>query len=394
MRRVLLLGAYGQTNLGDDLLMFNFLNLFHRWGVKEVHVNVSQVEHIPPEILSDTTLNVIYHETYNTPAREWLNLIWKTDAVIYGGGTLYKELFEATDRSKYGVIVRTLLLNVCARLLGKKVFHLHIGIGRLDTRFGRWVTQAALRLAHLTILRDQQSYEFARNTLRIHSSNLYRFTDALFTDETLFDRQREISLPAMPDDVVRMVGINAVGESGLPDGYDQDTYRQVFCNIVRRLVAEKNFVILVPFQHRFSPTNDAVFMQEHILDQLSDTERQWVYSLNSLPLSQIGALFGKLDVLVATRFHAMLLACMTQTPYIGIEYNTKCARFNAENGYPHRLDINTFSPANFHRVYLSLLDDISSTEQVLNSMRQKNRSLGEESVQVVLKMLDSAGVRR
>jgi hypothetical protein len=46
-KRALLLGAYGQSNLGDDLLLYNYLHLLTAKGYESIAVNISRADLIP-----------------------------------------------------------------------------------------------------------------------------------------------------------------------------------------------------------------------------------------------------------------------------------------------------------------------------------------------------------
>ena len=96
---VLLLGSYGQSNLGDDLLMWNYLELLKERGFKKIYVNANTTDLIPEPIKKVyPDLHII--NTYETSIPEYLRLIRSVDCIVYGGGTLYKELYSSTNSTK------------------------------------------------------------------------------------------------------------------------------------------------------------------------------------------------------------------------------------------------------------------------------------------------------
>lgn len=385
MKSILLLGTYGQTNLGDDLLMYQYIHWLEQLGVDTIHVNVNTQTYVPGAVTDGIKSTLIFHETYHTSITEWIKTIRQVDVVLYGGGSILKELPSATGRGRYSTMGRILLFNALVRILNKRIINLHVGIGRVETRIGRWLTKTALQLCNLTLFRDGESYTFACDTLAMKPDKLRRSTDGAFVNDALYSHQTALELPPPPDDAQRIVGVNLVGESMLPNGYDREAYRRIGLNLVRQLIREKNFVILVPFQIHFNPENDHRFMQEVIMKQLSTDERCYVHLLSELPLTGLRALFTTLDLLVATRFHALVLACIFQTPYLSIEYDTKCARFNSEINYPYRLAITDLGEETFFDLFHRLQHaDLDSVRQSLHQTYQQHQTEAHESLRIAV----------
>lgn len=107
-KTVLLLGSYGQTNIGDDLLMWNYLTLLRESGFTKIHVNVNTPANIPAPVRREfPNLKIVL--TYKTKLKDWFRLLGTVDYVVYGGGTIYKELYGSTGRGKYSVIWRIMV---------------------------------------------------------------------------------------------------------------------------------------------------------------------------------------------------------------------------------------------------------------------------------------------
>src|SRR5678816_3599693 len=104
-KSVLLLGSYGQTNLGDDLLMYNYLTWLKSRGFTRIVVNASTNENIP-QVVRDEFPDLEVRLTYKTSLLDWVRILRGVDCVVYGGGTIYKELYTTTGRSRYAVISR------------------------------------------------------------------------------------------------------------------------------------------------------------------------------------------------------------------------------------------------------------------------------------------------
>src|SRR5687767_8005102 len=119
-KRALLLGAYGQSNLGDDLLLYNYLRLLRSKGYGSVVVNVSRAD-LVPDIICQEFPDLKTFVTYDTSMIRLLRLVRSSDIVVYGGGTVYKEMYGTTGRNPYSLVLRILVFNAIVRILGKRI---------------------------------------------------------------------------------------------------------------------------------------------------------------------------------------------------------------------------------------------------------------------------------
>lgn len=334
VRRALLLGAYGQSNLGDDLLLLNFLRLLRDQGFGEIVVNTSRPDLIPDVITAEFPGLTLF-STYDIPLPRLIALIRSVDVVVYGGGTVYKELYRTTGRRRYSLILRILGFNAGARVLGRSIYHLHIGIGVLQTRLGRSITRGCLRPARYTLLRDAESYRVAREVLRIPDHKVEVGTDALFLDRTWAGPWRRQTLPLPSGEHRAVVGINVLHD--VPDQVDLARYVAAVRAFIVRQTEQGSVVVLLPFQHDVNPHHDLAFMRENFGDLPS------CVILDVVPLDLVGDYLRQLDVLVAMRFHAMLLATALGVPYLALPYDPKCFRLLEEIGYPHAVPLGDVS---------------------------------------------------
>ena len=63
------------------------------------------------------------------------------------------------------------------------------------------------------------------------------------------------------------------------------------------------------------------------------------------------------DDLLLRNFHSLLLAAVTQTPFVGISYDVKCTRFLAESGYDHWVELEGLTADGL----VSVLDTLAAT---------------------------------
>lgn len=327
-KSVLLLGSYGQSNLGDDLLMWNYLTLLKERGFKKIYVNANTTKFIPKPIKREyPSLEIV--DTYHTSIKDYVTLIKNVDYVVYGGGTLYKELYSSTGRSKYAVIIRMMGFNILAKLLGTKLYHLNIGIGALKTKMGRFISKLALSTATFTIFRDQESYNFAKNILHVPESKITKSTDGLFLNHIWEKPWRGTNIKIDRKKWKKIIGINVL--SDIPDWVDRAAYIKTMQNVVTKLLDDNNYLVFIPFQHRFNPRNDQKFTTE-IFENVVKGRENYVI-LSEVPIDEVNAYLKACDLFVGMRFHSLLLSTVNQVPFVAVAYDTKCWRFIEESNY-------------------------------------------------------------
>lgn len=146
MTDVLLVGAFGQRNPGDDALLAAFRAALP--GVTltataaEAHGAVEGVRLVPP----------------GSPARVAAALR-RSDALVVGGGTVFKTLPPHTGRRPHDLLRRGLLLTRAARLGGRPVALVGVGVGALGDRGARALARRLAATADLLVVRDAVSAE-------------------------------------------------------------------------------------------------------------------------------------------------------------------------------------------------------------------------------------------
>ncbi|MDX2776446.1 polysaccharide pyruvyl transferase family protein [Streptomyces caniscabiei] len=333
-KSVLLLGSYGQSNLGDDLLMWNFLGLLRDQGYEEIYVNANTTQYIPkPVKQAYPHLRIL--NTYKTSILTYVKLIRRVDCIIYGGGTLYKELYATTGRGRYSVIARMMGFNVLARLFGTKLYHLNIGIGSLKTTLGRMLSKIALNAATKSIFRDEASYRYAKDTLGIAEEKIELSTDGLFISRIWQRPWHKATLRIDRKKYKNVIGVNIL--SDIPDWIDRDAYIQTMRQFVLTLLDRGNYVVFVPFQHAFNPRNDLKWTHQMFDDILAG--RSGYKILTEVPIDFASSYLQQCDLFVGMRFHSLLLSTVNQVPFLAVAYDTKCWRFIEESSYPYAIKL-------------------------------------------------------
>lgn len=377
-KKILLLGSYGQSNLGDDLLMWNYLKLLEARGFSEIYVNANTTEYIPEVVKkSFPSLKVIL--TYETSMMHYIKLIRSVDCIAYGGGTLYKELYGSTGRSPYSVIFRLMGFNVLAKLLGTRVYHLNIGIGSLKTRLGRFITKLALASATKTVFRDKESFEIARDTLRVSPGKIEQSVDGLFIDPVWRSMWHKHDLKINRKKYKRVVGVNVL--SDIPDWVDRAHYIRTMQKFVAEILKNGDYIVFIPFQTAFNPRNDLTFMKDTFKNQLKGHTNYTI--LSEVPIDRINSYFSQCDVLVGMRFHSLLLASASNLPFVAVAYDTKCWRFIEEIGYLHALKLEDLQYDNLAKMYEDALRNQRAIRKQLKQATDKMYNQAEDGLRTL-----------
>lgn len=143
MPTALLVGAFGQGNLGDDALLDAFGVALPGWRIAATALN-------------PTTVPSSYHPV----ARRMVPVLRQAlaaDAVVFGGGTLFKRLHPSTGRHPLGLLASAAALTTLAAAARRPVALLGVGAGSIGGRADRALVHQILKRSRLLVLRDEES---------------------------------------------------------------------------------------------------------------------------------------------------------------------------------------------------------------------------------------------
>jgi polysaccharide pyruvyl transferase WcaK-like protein len=145
MPRVLLAGAFGQRNPGDDALLSAFTAALPGWDPVVPAAD-------PAAVRGDDRLTPIP----NT-GRRTLAALAGCDAVVFAGGTVFKLLGPGTGRGPLELLLRGAALARAARTLGKPVALAGVGAAALPGGPARGLARRLAAAADLLVVRDDES---------------------------------------------------------------------------------------------------------------------------------------------------------------------------------------------------------------------------------------------
>ncbi len=145
MSNVILVGAFGQGNPGDEALCASFCSALEAHDVTVVSADpVATMRQHARRAIAPSAATV-------GPA------VRHADAVVVGGGTVFKQLDRASGRSANSLLLNTAALLAGARASGTRVAMIGVGAGALRGRAARSLCRWVVPRADLVVLRDEES---------------------------------------------------------------------------------------------------------------------------------------------------------------------------------------------------------------------------------------------
>lgn len=265
-----------------------------------------------------------------------LRRLWRTDVLIFPGTGLLSDAWNLTGWGPYNQFKWSLMAKICRC----KLLFVSVGAGPLYGTLGRWFVKSALSLADFRSYRDNSTVQHLKS-IGFRADNDPVYPDLVFSLPVAITPHQHTERCQRT-----IVGLGLMAYAGpysisTPSNAIYLTYLENLASLAKWLLAQENDVRLLIGGIADVPTTEdfmgllrkrfPVFDERHIIDEP-------VTSVKDL-LSQIAAT----DVVVATRFHNVLLALLYEKPVISISFHHKCASLMSAMGLSaYCLDINDF----------------------------------------------------
>lgn len=384
MKKIVICGNYGATNLGDEAILEGILEII-RNAIPDADITVLSSN--PQETEKYHSVKSVY--TFPSGIRSLLrgllkntisdtiNAISETDLFILGGGGLF------TDEKLFAVIIWSLQAKL-AQIYRKPVFCLGQSVGPLKTFFGRRVAGNVFKNAIKTSVRDNSSLQLLTKM---------GVTDVIeLADPAFMIRSQE----PVPEKVEPFVVFSIRPWIKI----DEERLYENLASFIIWLYKEHNVKsVLVPFQ--ILKDNDLLCMNKIVerIDNIlktgpvaSDTAKEvnssdfveiFQYSPDYM---QVMELMSRSTCVVGMRLHSLIFASLASCPFIGLSYSQKVRQFvNQMNLDEYLLDVNEFELADLKSGFSaimanrsSIIEDIVSRVIVLRSKAEQHGKILEE----------------
>ncbi|MGZ6671993.1 MAG: polysaccharide pyruvyl transferase family protein, partial [Solirubrobacteraceae bacterium] len=146
MSTVLLAGAFGQRNPGDEALLRAFVQALPGRAIVATSVD---------PVATEATHGV--HAVGSRDGRAVARALRGSDGVVFAGGTVFKALHPISGRQPLALLRSALGVATATRAMRKPLALVGVGAGALPGRSARTLTRAIVRRADLLVLRDEES---------------------------------------------------------------------------------------------------------------------------------------------------------------------------------------------------------------------------------------------
>ena len=307
MKKIFLLGAYGQHNLGDDALLEVFL----------AQLSDSQLV-VKSASPSDTQRR--YGVEAVAAYGRWPRLrrpraLWGAGAIVFGGGSLLKEL-EGGALVRLAYFVRILALLLFGKLFGRPTAMLGVGIGPLGRPLGRQLARLAANLADLICVRDAASYSLLRSIGVRRPVYLAADPICMLAGGVRPPPQAHADRPLVA--VIPHYSLGAEHIDALAAA----------CDHLAETYAAR--IQLIAFQTGYRARFDDMAAARAIQARMRHAEAAEVLA-PSTPSSAVD-LLGQAAMVVSTRLHGLIFAATRGVPVVALDYEVKVGSFMAEIG--------------------------------------------------------------
>jgi polysaccharide pyruvyl transferase WcaK-like protein len=272
----------------------------------------------------------------------------RTDMLIVPGTGLLTDAYGLAGWGPYGMFKWSLLAKACRC----KLLFIGVGAGPIYGVLSRWFVKSALSLADFRSYRDDSSKQYLKS-IGFPSDNDLVCPDLVFSlSEAMIPRQ------GTKTNARSVIGIGVMSYTGMygvsaPNTKAYLAYLETLVSIVRWLLAhEYDIRLLIGDLADISATQQFKALLTNRLTA-GDENRiidDPVFSVQDL-LSQIAAT----DIVVATRFHNVLLALLCNKPVVSISFHHKCESLMSAMGLSaYCLDINALNADNLIETFFEL----------------------------------------
>lgn len=348
--KVVISGYYGFHNEGDEAILYSIIQALR---TVEPSIEITVLSNDP-----DHTATAYQVEAVNRwSLMEVTQAIHTCDGLISGGGSLIQD--KTSDRS---VIYYTGVVFL-AQKLGKPVFIYAQGVGPIEQKKNKWLTQKALQQATAITVRDPES-------------------------KTLLQEigvEKEIEV--VPDPVL---GLNR--KETMPSLWltEQNLDKPLITVSIRPWATEKIFLKEIASVCDYFVTEgyELLFLPMHANsdEDASEVVLSYMGKKARIVPAELGldeklGIINASTLVIGMRLHALIFAALTGTPFVALSYDPKIDSFAKLCAQPVVGHVEHFPPA---------ADVIAVINQQLQSLEMQKKALTEFTIAWKEKAIETA----
>ncbi len=343
---ILVLGAYGRGNAGDDVFILSAAALF---AGRTLYINSADDSLLPQQVHGNIkTISTVSPKDLLKKIRLFLDV----DDVVYWGGDLWVKLYGT--RTPRQLLYKMVLVNTLLRLFGKRIYYIGCGIGDLNG-YSRWLARLSGRMAKAVVVREQRSAKV------LNLPNL-----SVLPDLAINLPYHRAVLHKRPADRPFRIVMSVLWSIPDPEQNFPRLIKQI-ADLVNSLPAKDFAITLLPM-HITGEMHDDLWASERLARRIKG---HMVDVYKERDLASIVTLLGESDLVIGTRLHADILAVLNGTPAIGIAYRPKVRSFFADNRLDeYCLDLDNL--AELPRVFQNVHDNYAEVAHTFHEVSKRN----------------------
>lgn len=346
--KFLISGYYGHNNFGDEAILSVIVAQLKN-GFENSQITV--ISNSPKDTSSAYQVDSVYKYDFLAI----IKAMCRCDMFISGGGSLFQDVTSIKS------LVYYLLLPFMAKILGKKVFIFAQGIGPLNSALARSLTSSVLKMTDGITVRDNDSGKLL-SSLGVRSTVT---ADPVW----MFDY-----LPQKPENDVLKVGIQLRNWKF----QDDSALSQLAEAVIANFNGTPTQIELISLQ---TPQDNSIMDRFHELLK----EKGFGQEINlrsGMDLQQTADCIANLDLMIAMRYHAGLVAAKYCTPTLLLSYDPKVSSLAQETKLPC-IPVNEM---NFERLNEGIKDLIRRKELIRTELQPISRQNYEKARETLLNL--------
>lgn len=351
IKNVTWFGAYGNGNLGDDLIFYSLKRLLDHNDFKILlsirDLKKSKFYGVPIFVKGEQ-----FYDFY-----KYLNKIKSADTVFLGGGGLLEYYYPS--KQAYRMIMIYLCPLMIARIFNKPTFVLGMGVNkeRIDKRFIRYVYRHVLSECELIVTRDEKSKQgLIKNGVSTKIINSY---DPVLSLNFNFDKsktqKKKIGFLLWP-----YFKWPHFYENSASIGSKKEHLHNNFVKKIKQLIES------------LIPDYELHFLTFHFSDTLLYKELNLKYPKKA-KLNTFIKQVSNLDLLVSMRYHGQITSFLNKTPVIALSVQQKM------DALMKNYEMEQFNNDIYNLSVEKIINDIrnifNSEEEIVKHIQQKNNEL-------------------
>ena len=303
------------------------------------------------------------------------------DILLFTGSNQFLDNFGGSWGFPYTLFKWSLL----ARIAGKKIAHISVGAGPLDKFLSKSFILGSVSLSEYLSFRDKGSKELTKRFLGFKSGHVFpdlahslRWENEL--DEKTNNHEKERLI----------VGINPMPIYDkrywhIADDAKYKEFIEKIGNFTMDLIV-KNFDVVLFGTH---PKDKDV--SHDILNYLSlRAEKEllthcFIRSVENVP--DLMVMLSSFDLVVATRFHGVLLSLLAQKGVVALCYGAKTTELMAETGQgEYALDFESFSPEELESSFTRLTQNLERQSDLIAKNEQNYIEALNQQYEIIMNL--------